>query len=80
MQAPVQVGAGVRLVAGVDDRPLERRLQADLHLDEVGALRDLETRSGAVGADRDPAGAAEDLPRHEERREPGHEVGERGGP
>ena len=42
VQPAVLVGVGVRLVAGVDDRPLERGLQADLDLEEVGALGDLE--------------------------------------
>jgi len=39
----------VRLVAGVDDRPLERGLQGDLDLEEVGALADLEALVPAVG-------------------------------
>jgi hypothetical protein len=32
----------VRLVARVDDRSLQRRLETDLLLEEVGALADLE--------------------------------------
>ena len=38
VQPAVEVGDRVRLVAGVDDRPLQRRLQPDLDLEEVGAL------------------------------------------
>jgi hypothetical protein len=48
VQAAEAVGAGVRLVPGVDDRALERRLQADLDLEEVRALADLETRGAAL--------------------------------
>ena len=36
--------------------------------------------AGAVLADADPTGAADDLPGHEERREVGDDVGERGLP
>jgi hypothetical protein len=32
----------VGFVAGVDDRPLQRGLEADLLLEEVGTLADLE--------------------------------------
>ena len=39
VQPAVLVGVGVRLVAGVDDRPLQRRLQAHLDLEEVRPLR-----------------------------------------
>jgi hypothetical protein len=42
VQPAVLLGVGVRLVAGVDDRPLERGLEADLLLEEVGALGELE--------------------------------------
>ena len=50
VQAAVLLGVGVRLVAGVDDRPLERRLEADLDLEVVGALADLEAvRRGRPG-------------------------------
>ena len=41
VQPPVLLGVGVRLVARVDDRALERGLQADLGLEEVRALREL---------------------------------------
>jgi hypothetical protein len=59
----------VRLVAGVDDRALERGLQPDLGLEEVGALRELEAGDPRVLPDADAAGAGTDLPGHEERRE-----------
>jgi hypothetical protein len=55
VQPPVLLRAGVRLVPGIDDRALERGLQADLDLEEVGALADLEAGAAAVGADTDPA-------------------------
>ena len=46
VQPPVPLGVGVRLVAGVDDRTLQCCLEPYLDLEEVGPLRDLETRSG----------------------------------
>ncbi len=78
VQAAVLVGVGVRLVAGVDDAPFERGLQADLDLDVVGALRDLVARLVARGAQAHAARAAHDLPGHEEGREPRHDRRERG--
>ena len=69
VQPAVLLGVGVRLVAGVDDRPLERGLQPDLDLEVVGALADLEAVLAAVLADADPAGAADHLAADEERRE-----------
>jgi hypothetical protein len=42
VQAPVLGGVGVGLVACVDDRPLEGGLQADLLLEEVRPLGELE--------------------------------------
>ena len=45
VQPAVLVGVGVRFVAGVDDAALERGLQADLDLDVVGALGQLEARA-----------------------------------
>ncbi len=77
VQAPVAVGGGVRLVAGVDDRPLERRLQAHLDLEEVRALADLVPVGLAVLPQADPAGAGEHLAGHEERRQVPGDVGER---
>src|SRR5674536_407467 len=52
---------------GVDDRPLERRLQAHLDLEEVRPLADLEAHTPAVGPDADAAGAGDDLAGDEER-------------
>ncbi len=80
VQPAVLVGVGVRLVAGVDDRPLEGGLEADLDLEEVGARGDLEAGAGAVLADADPADAGEDLPGDEERGQVRDDVGERGLP
>ena len=71
VQPAVLLGVGVRLVAGVDDRPLERGLEADLDLEEVGPLADLEAVLAAVLADADPAGAADHLAGDEERRRGG---------
>ena len=51
MQPPVLLGVGVRLVPGVDDRSLERGLEADLDLEEIGPLADLETVLVPVLAD-----------------------------
>ena len=42
VQAPVLLGVAVRLVPGVDDGPLEGGLEADLLLEEVGPLGELE--------------------------------------
>ena len=42
VQPPVLLGVAVRLVAGVDDGPLQRGLEADLLLEEVGPLGQLE--------------------------------------
>ena len=41
VQAPVLLRVGVRLVARVDDRALQRGLEADLLLEEVGPLAEL---------------------------------------
>ena len=49
VQPAVLLGVAVRLVAGVDDRPLERGLEADLLLEEVGPLGELEGH--VVGGD-----------------------------
>ncbi len=84
VQTPVAVGVGVRLVAGVHDRALQRGLETHLDLEEVGPLRDLEAVLAAVLADSHSTGAADDLAgdeeRHEvandhvERRRPRHQV------
>ena len=49
---------GVRFVAGVDDGAVERGLQADLGLDIVGALADLESGALTALSDADPAAPA----------------------
>ena len=77
VQPPVLLRVGMRLVARVDDGPLQRGLQAHLDLEEVGPLADLETRAPAVGTDADPPGPADYLPGHEERDEEPDDVGER---
>ena len=53
METAVLLWVGVRLVARVHDRALQRGLEPDLLLEEVGALADLEVASlGTVlGAD-----------------------------
>src|SRR5262244_2627147 len=69
MQAAVTVTVGVGLVTRVDDGTLHHGIEANLGLKEIGALRDL---IGAVlGAifRTHLAGAAEELPRHQERGE-----------
>src|SRR5215203_4409324 len=63
---------GVRLVAGVDDRPIERGLESDLRFEEVRALADLETWGLAGLTDANATGAGDHLPRHEEGRELRH--------
>src|ERR1039457_502593 len=73
-------GSGVRFVPGVDDGPLERRLQAHLDLEEVGPLADLEALVPAVRTPAHPARPADHLPGHEEWRQVPDDVGERGGP
>ena len=68
VQAAILAVVGVRLVARVDDGTLQRRLETDLGLEEVGALSELETGPLALGADADAAAAGDDLTRDEERR------------
>ena len=46
VEPPVLLGIGVRLVARVDDGSLQRGLEPDLGLEEVGALRELVDRAG----------------------------------
>ncbi len=77
VQPAVLLRVGVRLVARVDDRPLQRGLQPDLDLEVVGALADLEPVLAPVLADPDAAGAADHLSGHEERREVPHDLAER---
>ncbi|SLH73709.1 Uncharacterised protein [Mycobacteroides abscessus subsp. abscessus] len=70
----------MRFVAGVDDAALEGGLQADLDLDVVGALGQLEAGLVAGLADADPAGPADHLPGDEERRQTHDDLVERGVP
>ena len=78
VQPAVLLRVGVRLVAGVDDRPLERRLEADLDLEEVGALADLEARRSRPSWPMPTRPApADDLAADEERRQVPDDVGER---
>ena len=77
VQPAVLLGVRVRLVPGVDDRPLQRGLEADLDLEEVGALADLEAVLAPVLPDADPAGPADHLAGDEERRQVPDDVGER---
>ena len=80
VQPAVLVGVGVRLVAGVDDAALERGLQADLDLDVVRALRQLESGLVARRTDPDPPRTRDHLARHQERRQAGDDRRERGLP
>jgi hypothetical protein len=68
VQPAVLLGVAVGLVAGVDDGPLQRRLQAHFLFEEVGPLGDLEVDLSAPVAPRpDLAGAGVDLAGHEVR-------------
>lgn len=66
VEAAVLLGVGVGLVAGVDDGALEGGLEADLDLEVVGALAELEAVFVSVLADADAACACEDLAGDEE--------------
>ncbi len=57
VEAAVLLGVAVRLVPGVDDGPLERGLQADFLLEEVGPLGELE-----LDVARRPGASAPTLP------------------
>ena len=50
VEAAVLLGVAVGLVAGVDDRALQRGLEPDLLLEEVGPLGELERHVGARDA------------------------------
>ena len=83
VEPAVLARVGVRLVAGVDDGPLQRRLEAHLLLEEVGALGDLEVDGVATHAlhlGAHLAGTAEDLAGDEVRRRVCDEAPERQGP
>ncbi len=79
MEPAVLLRVRMWLVPGVDDRTLQGCLQADLDLEEIGPLAQLETGLPAVHADADPAGATHDLPGDEEGHEVADDVGERCG-
>ena len=82
VEPAILVRVGVRLVARVDDRPLERGLQADLRLEEVRTLRQLIRRPASLvpcGFRSDLAGTRVHLSGHEEGREIAHDVAERRG-
>ena len=67
VQPAVLLGVGVRLVPGVDDGPLERGLEADLGLEEVGALAEIwKSPCSALFSAPDLAGAGEHLAGDEE--------------
>ncbi len=78
MEAAIEIGIGVGLVARIDDRPLESGLEANLDLEEVGALGDLvvDPVRAVLGPHLPCAG--EDLSRGKERGDVLHEVGEGG--
>lgn len=67
------VGVGVGFVPGVDDRPLEGRLQPHLRLEEVAAGRHLVAGALALLADADAPGAAHHLAGDEERGQAAHD-------
>ena len=60
----------VRLVASVDDRSVERRLESDFVLHKVGALGHLEARNLALLPPPHAASTADDGTRHHEGRQP----------
>src|SRR5215216_646869 len=64
VQSTMLAGVGMRLVAGIDDRPIERGLEAHLCLEEIRALADLEAESLAGLAQTYPPGANDHLPRN----------------
>ena len=76
VQPAVLLRVGVRLVAGVDDGPLEGGLQTDLDLEEVGPLADLEAVVATVLTQAHPTGAGDHLSADEEGREVPDDVGE----
>ena len=55
VETPVLRGVGVRLVAGVDDRPLQGGLEPDLDLEVVRALAQLEAVLVTLLPDARPA-------------------------
>ena len=81
VQSAVLAGVGVRFVAGVDDRSLQRGLEPDLLFEEVGPLSELKVHligalAGQLGAHL--AGSREDLPGDEVRSAVANDPSERG--
>ena len=74
VQAPVLLGVGVGLVARVDDRALQRGLEADLLLEEVGPLADLVVDGARAVLGADLARPGEHLAADEPRQQVAHEV------
>jgi hypothetical protein len=77
VEAPVLLGIGVRLVARVHDRALQRRLEPDLRLEEVRPLGHLIRDVAAAFGSAEQPGAGEDLSRHEERHDVPRDPNER---
>ena len=80
VEPAVLLRVGVGLVTGVDDRALQRRLEADLLLEEVGALRELVRHVGAGepgGLRAHLAGPGVDLPGDEVRHHVADDLRER---
>jgi hypothetical protein len=83
VEPPVLVGIGVGLVARVDDRSLERRLQAHFGLEEVRPLAELVAMAVPVVRRCLPsqlAGPRVDLPGDQERGQVPHDDAERRAP
>ena len=65
MESTVLLWVAMRFVTGVHDGPLQRCLETNLFLEEVGALTDLVGHRTGIGARKFAAhfaGAAEHLP------------------
>jgi hypothetical protein len=80
VEPAVLLRVGVRLVAGVHDRTLQRRLEPDLLLEEVSALAELEAGVPRSVLATDLARTGEHLPGHEPRQQRAHERRERDRP
>ena len=64
----------MRFIARIDDGALESRLQPDLHLKEVGPLRQLKACRPPVLSDTHSPGPSKDLSSDEQRNQVTHEV------
>ena len=67
MEAFPFVGIGVRLVAGIDDAPVQRGLERYLGFDVVSTLRNLEAGSIPLLPDTDATRTSHNLACHKER-------------